>query len=166
MMSNDEACLITPHHVGIVVSDLGAAMDAYIGNFRYTFFEFEAHEGNASLSGCGGGFRLRFGIGQLGGNLIELIQPVSGTTLYSEHLAQKGPGLHHLGFSVTDLPAARKQLEKCGYACIQNGNIHGLVNFSYYDARELACVVEPLQLSCDLAAFLLQNARPYAGKST
>jgi hypothetical protein len=42
-------------------------------------------------------------MGQLGVNLIELIQPVSGTTPYSQHLAQKGPGLHHLGFSATDL---------------------------------------------------------------
>ena len=164
-MRNNELGLFTPHHVGIVVSDLDRAMNAYIANFGYTFFQFEVNEGNASLGKSSPSFKLRFGLGQFGVNLIELIQPVSGTTLYAQHLAQRGPGLHHVGFSTTDLAAARKQFEACGYNCLQNGRINGLVDFSYYDARELACIVEPLQLSCDLVTFLLQNAQPYTHTS-
>lgn len=154
--------MYTPHHVVIVVSDLTAAMSAHIANLGYSFFQFEVNEGNARLSGASPKFSLRFGLGQLGASMIELIQPVSGTTLYSQHLAQKGPGLHHLGFSTTDLAAARKQFADYGYTRLEDGTINDLVDFSYFDAADLGCVVEPLQLSWDLGAFLLANAQPYA----
>lgn len=158
-----EACLFTPHHAGIIVSDLNAAMSAYAANLKYTFFEFEVNEGNAVFSGSSAQFRLRLAIGQLDLSLIELIQPVSGTTIYSQYLAQYGPGLHHLGFSVIGLDGARSQMAARGYDCLQNGSIQGLVEFSYYDAKDLGCIIEPLELSCDLATFLLQNAHPYPG---
>jgi Glyoxalase/Bleomycin resistance protein/Dioxygenase superfamily len=155
------ACMFTPHHSGIVVSDLNAAMNAFAASLRYTFFAFEVSEGSAALSGSSPQFRLRLAIGQLDLNLIELIQPLSGTTVYSRFLAEHGPGLHHLGYSVPDLDQARKQLTARGYSCLQNGSIQDLVDFSYYDARDLGCIIEPLQLSMDLATFLLQNAHPY-----
>jgi len=162
-MSDGQFGLLTPHHVGIVVSNLGAAMDAYIANFRYTFFQFEVNERNAQFTGASAAFTLRFGIGQLGASVVELIEPVSGTTLYSQHLAKKGPGLHHLAFSALDLDAARAAMAAKGYNCLQNGNIQDLVDFSYYEASELGCIVEPLSLRCDHPMFLLRNARPYPG---
>ena len=164
-MSDDGSFLSTPHHAGLVVTDLDAAMNGYSRNFGYTFFEFEVTQDNATLSGSSATFTLRLGIGQLGLNLIELIQPVSGTTIYSRYLAQRGPGLHHLAFSVTDLVGARKRLASDGCPCLQDGTIRGLVDFSYYDVQAMACIVEPLQLSCNLLAFLVQNARAYAPKT-
>jgi hypothetical protein len=152
---------LTAHHVGIVVTDLEAAMNACIRDFGYSFYQFEVNDGTASLPGSSPTFSLRFGLGQLGVTLIELIQPVSGATIYSKRLADCGPGLHHLAFSTTDLAAARKGFAANGYTSLQNGSIRGLVDFSYYEAQELGCIVDPLQLSCDLAGFLLQNAKPY-----
>ena len=163
-MGNGGLILSTPHHVGLVVSDLDAAMNGYSENFGYGFFQFEVNQGNATLSESSLTFSLRFGIGQLGPNLMELIQPVSGTTIYSRFLAERGPGLHHLAFSVTDLAGARKQLDAYGYRCVQNGTIRGLVDFSYYTAQGVACIVELLQLSCNLLGFLVQNARAYISK--
>ena len=163
-MDNGGLMIATPHHVGLVVSDLDAAMQSYSERFGYNFFEFEVTQQNATLSGSSGSFSLRIGIGQAAVNLIELIQPVSGTTLYSRYLAERGSGLHHLAFSVTDLATARKRLADCGYPCLQDGSIHGLVDFSYYEAPEMACIVEPLVLSYDLLGFLAQNARAYVSK--
>ena len=164
-MADSGLPIFTPHHVGVIVSDLDAAMNAYIGDFGYSFYRFEVNDGNATLPGNSPGFSLRLGLGQLGVNLIELIQPVSGTTLYSQHLSDKGPGVHHLAFSTTDLAAARTGFAAQGYQCLQDGTIRGLVNFSYYLAPELGGIVEPLQLSCDLVAFLIQNAKPYVHNS-
>jgi hypothetical protein len=161
----DNLWSITPHHVGIVVSDLGSAMDAYIANFGYTFFQISINEANASLSGSSPQFGLRLGFGQLGLNFIELIQPVSGTTIYSKYLSRRGPGLHHLAFSVTDIAVARNLLNQQGFICLQNGIIKELVDFSYYQADHLGCIVEPLQLSSDLITFLATNCTPYSGKS-
>lgn len=165
-MADSGLPMLTPHHAGIVVNDLKRAMDGYIADFGYTFYQFEVNETNATLSESSATFSLRFGLGQLGMSLVELIQPVSGTTLYSQHLVQRGPGLHHLAFSTLDLAAARNGLAARQYTCLQDGNIRGLVDFSYYDAADLSCIVEPLQFSCDLVAFLVQNAKPYVSKST
>ena len=118
--------MFTPHHVGIVVSDIEAAMKGYIENLGYRFFQFEVNEGNASLSESSATFSLRFGMGQLGLSFVELIQPISGTTLYSKHLDENGPGLHHLGYSALDLGAARKQFTSSGYNCLQTGKSTGL----------------------------------------
>ncbi len=166
MATNGPSCSFMPHHAGIIVNDLEAAMDGYIANLGYSFFQFEVNEGNASLSVGSASFTLRLAIGQLGLNLIELIQPVSGDTLYSRRLDEDGPGLHHLAFAVDELTTARGQLDSSGFNCLQNGSIQGLVDFSYYDAKDLGCVVEPLQLSCDLMGFLLKNAKPYNRQKT
>lgn len=163
-MSNRGPLSSTFHHVGMVVSDLEASMDTYIQNFGCSFFEFEVNQGNATLSKSSATFSLRLGIGEIGANLMELIQPVSGITTYSQHLQQYGPGLHHLGFAVTELNAARKQLADTGCTCIQDGSIRGLVDFSYYQGNQLAGIVEPLQFSFNLLGFLVQNARPYTPK--
>jgi len=161
-MSNGGAFISTPHHAGLVVADLEAAMDFYSQNFGHTFFQFQVNQDNSTLSGSSSTFLLRLGIGQLGLGLIELIQPVTGSTIYSRYLAQRGPGLHHLAYSVTDLVAARKRLTSAGCPCLQDGTIRGLVDFSYYAAPEMAVIVEPLQFSCDLPAFLVRNAQAYA----
>ena len=77
------------------------------------------NEGNATLSESSATFSLRFGMGQLGLSFVELIEPVSGTTLYSKFLDEHGPGLHHLGYSALDLGAATKQFAASGYNCLQ-----------------------------------------------
>ena len=91
-MGNSQSFLATPHHAGLIVCDLEAAMQAYVQDFGYNFFQFEVNQNNSSFTGSSPTFSLRLGIGQLGLNFIELIQPVSGTTLYSRHLEEKGPG--------------------------------------------------------------------------
>jgi len=161
MMGSASLLGFIPHHAGIIVSDLDTAMKAFIRDLGYRFYQLEVNEKNSTLSGSSASFALRFGIGQLGLNTIELIQPVAGATLYSQHLAQAGPGLHHLAYSTTDLGAARKQFDARGYACIESGSIRGLVDFTCYNVKEIGCVVEPLQFSCDLFTFLLQNAQPF-----
>ncbi len=166
MARDAPACSFMPHHAGVIVNDLDSAMDDFITNFGDTFFQFEVNQESARLSTGSSGFLLRLAIGQLGLNLVELIQPVSGDTLYSRRLAEQGPGLHHLAFSVTDLARARNQFDTRGPKCLHNGSIQGLVEFSYYDPLDSGCPVEPLQLSCDLMGFLLKNAEPYYGKKT
>lgn len=164
-LAGDLGSLFTPHHLGIVVSNLEKAMDGYQATLGLSFSVFEATEANSSFSGSGEQFCLRFGIGLLGSTMIEIIEPAAGTTYYSAYLAQHGPGLHHLAFSVLDIHAARSKLDARGCRSLMSGNIQGLCEVSYYDAPDLACVIEPIQFSMELPAFLLKNAAPYLGKS-
>lgn len=157
--------LVTPHHVGIIVGNLEKAMDAYQATLGPGFSVFEVTEAKSSFSGSSAEYRLRFGIGALGSTMIELIQPAAGVTYYSTHLAQHGPGLHHLAFSVPDVKAARSDLEAQGCRSLMTGSIQDLCEVSYYDAPDLPCIIEPIQFSIEFPAFLLKNAARYAGKS-
>jgi hypothetical protein len=100
-------------------------------------------------------------LGQFGGLSIELIQPVSGRTIHQEFLKGNGPGIHHLGFYVLSLNAARKKLDSQGYAVLMEGRINDVAEFAYYWAHDLHCIVEPLRLSGRLLAFLDEHSRIY-----
>jgi hypothetical protein len=147
--------------LGIVVPELETAMDAYFENFGVRFQVFEVDETICQFSGSTRRFGVRFGLAQLGSLSIELIQPVSGRTVYQEFLKQNGAGIHHLGFYTLRLSAARKKLDNRGYTVLMEGRIDGVADFAYYKAHDLHCIVEPLELSGQLPAFLARNASIY-----
>jgi methylmalonyl-CoA/ethylmalonyl-CoA epimerase len=146
------------HHVGVIVPDLEAAMHAYASNFDITFSVFEVDETSSTLTNASRSFNLRIAFGQVSLTAVELIQPVSGQTIHAEFLRQNGPGVHHLGFYVEDLEAAKNRLERRGYSLLAAGEIKNLGAFAYYRATDLHCVVEPLQLSVGLPLFLAEHA--------
>ena len=150
-------------HVGLVVPSLEAAMDGYIANFGMTFYTFDIDETLAQF-GSSSQFNLRFGLGLLGGVTIELIAPVAGETVYSAYLRCQGPGVHHLGVCVADLNAAREQLERRNYQLLMAGKIEGLAGFAYYQATDMHCIIEPLELSGSLPLFFAKHARKYSGR--
>jgi Glyoxalase/Bleomycin resistance protein/Dioxygenase superfamily len=92
---------------------------------------------------------------------LEIIQPVAGTTIHSEHLKTRGPGLHHLGVYVDSLPKATHALSGRGYRKIMEGQIDRLCEFAYFEATEMHCILEPLHLSIELPLFLAGNAQSY-----
>lgn len=155
---------LTPHHIGIVVADLESAMDGFQATLGAGFSVFEANETNSSFSGSSAAYRLRFGIGMAGSTMIELIEAAAGVTYYSNYLARYGPGLHHLAFGVMDITAARAQLQAQGCTSLMDGSIRDLCSVSYFEVPSLACIIEPIQFSIDLPAFLLKNAKVYTGK--
>jgi len=107
--------LSCPHHIGVVVPDLNAAMNAYISALGIKFSVFEVDETNSVFSGSSDAFRLRIGFGTLGPSAMELIQPVSGETIHSRFLSERGGGIHHLGFLVSGFSKVKKQLEHFSY---------------------------------------------------
>jgi hypothetical protein len=149
--------------IAVLVPDLETAMDAYIANFGVTFGVFEANEKNSSFSGSSPQFRLRIAVALVGLLSIELIQPVSGVTLHSQHLESRGSGIHHIGVYVANLAKARKAFLKRGYQQILEGRIRGLGKFAYFEVPGMHCILEPLELSLDLPRFLTENANWYSG---
>lgn len=147
--------------VALIVPDLETAMDAYIATLGVAFQVFDVDETNSSFSGSSRQYRIRIAVALAGLSSIEIIQPVSGVTLYSQHLASRGPGIHHLAFYVDDLDDARKALSARGYAILLEGRIDQLGAFAYFEAPDMHCILEPLQLSVELPLFLAQNARWY-----
>jgi hypothetical protein len=150
--------------VAVLVSDLEATMDAYIAGFGVPFQVFEVSELTSTFSGSSRNFRLRIGVAQVGLLSLELIQPISGVTLHSKHLDSRGPGIHHMGVYVASLTKAKKACAGRGYRSILEGQIRGLGKFAYFEAPDMHCIVEPLQLSLSLPVFLAENAKWYSGR--
>ncbi|QWA12253.1 VOC family protein [Sodalis ligni] len=66
---------------------------------------------------------------------MELMQPVSGYSIYDEYIEKHGYGLHHLKLYFKDCRQAIADYEKRGYQVVQSGNIGDDV-FYYLDTEE------------------------------
>jgi hypothetical protein len=86
--------------VGLVVRDLQKSMEAYwrllgIGPWKiYTYAPPLLRE--ATVRGRHVDYSMRVAHAQAGPTQLELIQPLEGPSIYQEHLATKGEGLHHI----------------------------------------------------------------------
>jgi hypothetical protein len=86
---------------------------------------------------------------------LELIQPVTGESIYTEFLSRTGGGLHHLCFEVNDLEESLRTAAAQGIPCIQRGDMaHGAIRFGYLDgAGHGVPYVELAQLDDTMRAF-------------
>jgi methylmalonyl-CoA/ethylmalonyl-CoA epimerase len=138
--------------VGIVVGDLDAAIARYAATFACGPWEVWTYGpdvmAESSFRGAPGSFAMRLALA--GSNpQIELIEPLSGPSLYHEWLAERGEGLHHLGMRVGDLAAAVGELERSGHRVLQSGRGYGQDGdggFAYLDTTaELGVVLELIE---------------------
>jgi catechol 2,3-dioxygenase-like lactoylglutathione lyase family enzyme len=125
--------------IGIVVSDLDAALERYGTTFAieswhcWTFGPELMTE--ARYRGEPGHFRWRVA---LGGDApqVELIEPLAGPSVYDEWLESHGAGIHHLGMLVPSLGDAVASMTAAGYEVVQSGRGYGLDGdggFAYFD---------------------------------
>lgn len=95
------------HHVGIAVNDLQAAVDRYRAfGLLLDYSEDVPSEG------------VRVAFLRAGTIHVELVQPLGPDTAVARFLARRGEGLHHVAFSVADIPAELVRLEKQGFALV------------------------------------------------
>jgi hypothetical protein len=116
-----------------VVADLDAAqqsMRAGIGCRE--FVNLPASDLDYELRGERVTAALAIGFARSGNVQIELIQPVRGPSLHAEFLAERGPGLHHLGFLVGDLDGCVARARELGFPKLM-GSRFGSLQFCYLD---------------------------------
>jgi hypothetical protein len=75
-----------------------------------------------------------FALTMLGPVEFELIQPVSGDSLYWDFICEHGEGISHLAFTVEDVAETTKIMEAEGFPAIQSG-AYGDNSYAYYDTR-------------------------------
>ena len=108
-----------------------------------------------TLHGEPADFTVHVSLGYAGDLQLELIQPVSGESIYTEVLATSRPGLHHLCFDVEDMDAALAAAAEAGIAVVQTGSMMGgAMRFAYLDgAAHGVPYVELAQLGPEIRAF-------------
>ncbi len=66
---------------------------------------------------------------------LELIEHVSGDSIYAEHLEKKGPGLHHVAFLVPDFEATVSELQQSDLELVVKGSAGPGSDFAYFDCE-------------------------------
>lgn len=110
---------------------------------------------NCTLHGEPADFTVHVSLGYAGDLQLEIIQPVSGDSIYSEFLAVSPPGLHHLCFEVEDMDEALDAARAAGVPVVQTGSMMGGgMRFAYLDgAAHGVPYVELAYLGPDIKAF-------------
>jgi methylmalonyl-CoA/ethylmalonyl-CoA epimerase len=75
-------------------------------------------------------------LADVGGTMIELIEPLTGPSIYTEHLEDHGEGLHHVAcFAFDDPEGTVEAFEDAGMSVLQSG-VYGETPYWYVDTAE------------------------------
>src|SRR5213082_1971255 len=92
------------HHLGVAVDDLDAALSTY-ERFFGARVEHRATVPEQGVEAAS----VRIGEGR-----VELLEPLRSDTPVGRFLAKRGPGMHHVAYEVSDLPATLAELAGAG----------------------------------------------------
>jgi methylmalonyl-CoA/ethylmalonyl-CoA epimerase len=123
--------------VGIVVRDSEATARCYweqfgIGPWRFYTVD-PTNTPHMRLRGRPVEHSFRAALATIGDITLELIEPLKGRSVYSEHLEAHGEGLHHLAFAVDEYESARNHLENSGFTELQAGRPYDVNDYCYFD---------------------------------
>jgi catechol 2,3-dioxygenase-like lactoylglutathione lyase family enzyme len=93
-------------------------------------------------------FSLRHALAWQGEMQFELVAPLEGPSIFADHLAAHGEGLHHVGRYVSDHPAAVAEALAAGFEPLQSARGFGAEGdgaFAYFKHPEIALIVELIE---------------------
>jgi hypothetical protein len=140
----------TLHHTCFLVHDVdGAAarLADSVGIGPWHVWTITPEE--ATLRGRPIAFSFRVALAEHGGTNYELIAPISGDSVYVEHLRTRGEGFHHTChiFPTREaMRSAKAALLAQGRELIQSASLGELGEFCYIDLPETGAVLELLYL--------------------
>jgi methylmalonyl-CoA/ethylmalonyl-CoA epimerase len=104
------------HHVGVAVDDLDRALETYVGVLGGTveYRDALAEQGVEAAAVL------------VGRDRVELLAATGADTPVGRFLAKRGPGLHHVAYTVDDVADALRQLSADGLELIDEAPRHGL----------------------------------------
>jgi len=131
--------------VGLVVRDLQESIEGYwkllgIGPWKiYTYAPPALRE--TTVRGTPAAYSMRLAHAQAGPTQLELIEPLEGPSIYKEHLAAKGEGLHHIQSRVEDnIGAVLAAFAARGIGVLMSGKF-GEGEFYYLDSEAALGVI-------------------------
>jgi catechol 2,3-dioxygenase-like lactoylglutathione lyase family enzyme len=116
----------SPVQIGVVTDDARRQAEVLqsllgIGPFRLTDWPWVRPDMQGFFKGQPADFSMRMGFADLGNIQMELLEPLKGESVYTEFLARRGPGLHHLLFDVPDVDAKLAKLAERGIGVRMTG---------------------------------------------
>jgi methylmalonyl-CoA/ethylmalonyl-CoA epimerase len=126
------------HHVGIVVKDMEKAI-AQMEAMGFGPFAFnEEHRTFAidfkgELHGQPAEWTTLISNGKMGDVELELLEPVKGEQALKETLDAQGEGLHHIGWTTTDLKGDMEKMIAAGGKVWTSSIVPGQPGFCYFE---------------------------------
>lgn len=128
--------------IGIVVRSIDETIQYYQEAFGFGPFEIRHVDyPTATFYGETAGYRGKRAFFHLGPIQIELIELKDGKTIHESFLREKGEGLHHIGFLVSDLEEGKKRAERAGLKVIQGFTRPDGTGFAYLDSDKVGGVI-------------------------
>lgn len=134
--------------IAILVPDLMAAIRHYHQDFGIGPWDLYTYQkplvSSMSYRGEPADYAMKIGLSYFGPMRIELIQPLSGESVYADFIAEHGYGVHHLGLLVDDMPSALAEAQAAGYVMTMDGSGFGLDgdgHYAYLDTEERLGVI-------------------------
>jgi len=125
--------------VAIIVRDLDAAMRRYHDEYGvgpWAIFEFNPQTiDDMLIDDAPAEYAMRLAVAFIGRLQFELIEPLDGRSIYAQHLADHGEGLHHVALAVDDYGQAERTLRSKGHHILMGGNHQG-VTYAYFSTQE------------------------------
>ena len=132
--------------VAVIVRDLDAALKHHWETCRigpwdiYTFdpekVQDYLYRGKPAAHAC------LIAIAWSGDTQLELIQPLTGYSIYDEHLERRGEGLHHIKLFYADCHKAIAGYAKRGYPVIQSGRFDDDEHYYLDTEKDFGYIVE------------------------
>jgi hypothetical protein len=151
---NASAALLAPpfKQCALVVFDLDAAVRSWwetLGIGPWTAYRLEPPLlKDTRYRGQEVPFALRHALAWQGEVQFELVQPLAGPSIFADHLASHGEGLHHIGKYVADHAEAVAQALAAGFSPLQSARGFGAEGdgaFAYFQPPGVATVVELIE---------------------
>ena len=127
----------------IVVEDLDKTVENYWDVFGIGPWHFYTYKKpmvkKMSYYGESADYEMRIALSYFGNSRIELIQQVSGDSVYADFRKKHGFGVQHLGLLVENMQNAIYQAEEAGFRIIQDRSGFGLDgdgHYAYLDTEE------------------------------
>lgn len=132
--------------VAYVVRDLEAAMKRHWDTFGigpWDIYQFEpgkvenyVYRGKPATHTC------LIAVTWSGDTQLELMQPLTGYSIYDEHLEKHGEGLHHIKLFYADCHKAVEEFTRKGYPVIQSGRIDEDEHYYLDTEKDFGYVIE------------------------
>jgi len=120
-------------HVGVVVRDLERTLNTLtnvfdVGPFKILDFPPKDEESEIEMTyhGKPADFSAKFCFADMGNIELEIIQPISGKSVWFDFLEKHGEGIHHIKFLVSDLQETKQYLDEYNFELTQSGSAVGV----------------------------------------
>lgn len=142
MNTKDNGTLATNlDHVNILVKDIqktASVISETLGIGPWLNWDYTAQKGETS---SGEPFKINGAWARLGPIILELIAPVSGNSVWSQALDDRGEALHHLCFMVPNWEETVAELQAKGCKLLDSGGFLGK-HWAYLEINPGGLVIE------------------------